>query len=707
MIRALVVDDREENRYYLTALLKGSGYDVESAANGAEALSLALQNPPQLVISDLLMPVMDGYTLLRKWRADARLKFVPFIVYTATYTDPKDERLAIDLGADAFILKPTEAEDLLARIHETLRTHASRHPMAPSTTEGAGLTKNLPEATHGEETRILEQYSVVLIRKLEDKMEQSYRANSQLHQTIAERVKVESQLRESEQKYRELVEHANSIILRWTADGKITFLNEFGQRFFGYAQSEIVGQSVFGTVLANTEATDRDLRSMMKQIAADPKGFEQSLSPNTCRDGRRVWVAWTNKAVTDGQGEVKEILSIGTDITERKNLEEQFRQAQKLESIGQLASGVAHDFNNILTIILGNAALLLGSGQLSGEDGELAKEIIAAAERAAGLTRQLLLFSRKQEMQLSRVSLNEVTADMAKLLKRVLGEDIKLVSIYYPNLPPINADIGVIEQVLLNLAVNARDAMPKGGLLEISTSVEDLPPDQIQADDPVTGGRYVCLKVTDTGCGIPPEHLSRIFDPFFTTKAIGKGTGLGLATVYGAVKQHRGWVSVTSQVGKGTSFQIFFPVSSALPEAEKAELTVELPTGNEVILSVEDDPNVRLVVNQLLQRCGYRVLTAVSGVAALELWREHKDSIQLLLTDVIMPDGVTGRDLADKLRKDKPELKVIYSSGYCAEVLTRGQALVEGSCFLQKPYSPSQLARLVRNCLDQKVKRSS
>jgi nitrogen-specific signal transduction histidine kinase/CheY-like chemotaxis protein len=405
--------------------------------------------------------------------------------------------------------------------------------------------------------------------------------------------------------------------------------------------------------------------------------------------------------VFDDRGEISEVLSIGTDITERRQLEEQFRQAQKLEAIGQLASGVAHDFNNILTIIQGNAALLLDAPALTATEAELAKQIVEAAERAAGFTRQLLLFSRKQAIQPVALNLNEAVGNLTKLLQRILGEDISLHSDYAPMLPATLADLGMIEQVVLNLAVNARDAMPRGGRLHLATSIATIGGEASQVNPTVRPGEYVCLTVSDTGCGIAPEHLPRVFDPFFTTKPVGKGTGLGLATVYGIVKQHQGWVDVRSEVGRGTTFRIGLPVASgAVPEQKAAAASLALPGGHEVILVVEDEPALRLLVSNLLQRCGYTVLLAASGVAALDVWKEHHARIQLLLTDMIMPDGMTGRELAERLKREKPELKVICTSGYSAEIVGKGHALIEGADFLQKPYSPLQLTTVVRACLD-------
>jgi len=393
----------------------------------------------------------------------------------------------------------------------------------------------------------------------------------------------------------------------------------------------------------------------------------------------------------------------GTDVTEMLSLEAQFRHAQKLESVGQLAAGVAHDFNNILTVIQGYSDCVLarcnGDQYVSGA----LKQISDASRRAAALTRQLLMFSRKQVIQPRTLELNAVLRSLANMLSRLLGEDIVLEANYAPDLPPIEADIGMIEQVVMNLAVNSRDAMPKGGKLVIATSAVEVDKTHAARHADSRPGRFVCLTVTDTGCGMDRKTLERIFEPFFTTKAVGKGTGLGLATVYGIVKQHEGWLEVASEVGVGTTFKIYFPPVAAARDAD-AEGAVQpqgVRGGKETILLVEDEPVVRELVREILRGYQYHVVEAASGAEALRIWDEHNGQFDLLLTDMVMPEGMTGRDLATQLKKRKPDLKVIYSSGYSSEVV--GKDLAEGdTAFLPKPYLPPQLAQMVRKRLDAK-----
>jgi PAS domain S-box-containing protein len=391
----------------------------------------------------------------------------------------------------------------------------------------------------------------------------------------------------------------------------------------------------------------------------------------------------------------------GADVTEVASLETQLRHAQKLESVGQLAAGVAHDFNNILTVIQGYSENLI---ERCPEDtvvqGGL-KQISQAAQRAAALTRQLLMFSRRQVIQPKVMDLNGVLQNLVKMLSRLVGEDIALLNKYAEGLASIEADTGMLEQVVMNLAVNARDAMPKGGQLIIETSGVEIGQDYVCQHADARVGPAVCLTVTDTGCGMDRATLGRIFEPFFTTKEVGKGTGLGLATVYGIVKQHKGWIEVISEVGRGTTFKIYFPaVPAATPSAAPGQVSAEaVRGGGETIFLVEDDPVLRELVREVLHQYQYRVIEASSGLEALNVWDHHSAQVNLLLTDMVMPDGMSGRDLAIQLKKRQPDLKIIYSSGYSPE-FAGGDLSREGAWFLPKPYSPVQLARLVRQSLD-------
>jgi nitrogen-specific signal transduction histidine kinase/CheY-like chemotaxis protein len=390
------------------------------------------------------------------------------------------------------------------------------------------------------------------------------------------------------------------------------------------------------------------------------------------------------------------------DITERLNLEAQFRQAQKMESVGQLAAGVAHDFNNMLTVIQGHAGMLMTRPTLPPELRESVQAVSFASERAASLTRQLLLFSRKSVMQPKLLDLREIIGNLTKMLKRLLGESITLEFSPPPEIPFVRGDAGMIEQIIMNLAVNARDAMASRGKLTIDIQVSTIDAGYVQAHPSARTGQFVCLRVSDTGHGMDAQTMNHIFEPFFTTKEAGKGTGLGLATVYGIVKQHEGWIEVFSEVGRGTAFIVFFPSSGETAKAARdiGPSATQVRGGNETILMVEDEPAVLGLGRMILQDCGYRVLEAASGVQAIEIFQAQTEAVHLLLTDMIMPEGLSGIELAQELRARKPALKVIFTSGYSVDELGDNFIGKFGAGFLQKPYTRFTLANAVRARLD-------
>jgi len=391
------------------------------------------------------------------------------------------------------------------------------------------------------------------------------------------------------------------------------------------------------------------------------------------------------------------------EIAEQVRLENQLRQAQKMEAVGQLAAGVAHDFNNILTVVQGNASLLLAGKTPGSPDCQPLQKIGAAAARAATLIGQLLTFCRKQVVELRSIHLRATFADFTEMLPHVLTPIIKVDAHAPTNLPLVNADGAMLETLLMNLAVNARDAMPEGGTLTITAEAVTIGPAEVSSQPEAREGEFVRLSVIDTGTGIPAELLPRIFEPFFTTKPVGKGTGLGLATVYGIVKQHLGWVEVQSQINHGTAFHVFLPVFGVEQpnQAPPPEAPTKPATERETILVVDDEPDLRDLVSQVLESGGYRVLAAASGEEAIQQWAKRQGDVQLLLTDMVMPDGLTGRMLADRLRSEDPRLRVIYTSGYTAGVPGTALANVEEQNFLAKPYRPATLLQVVRDCLDQ------
>jgi len=418
-------------------------------------------------------------------------------------------------------------------------------------------------------------------------------------------------------------------------------------------------------------------------------------------DGSVRWVQDRGFAVRNERGEFYRLAGLAEDITEQRQLEEQFRQAQKMEAIGQLAGGVAHDFNNILAAILMHLGLLHQSDELTAEMKDGLKDIERELKRAANLTRKLLLFSRREVAQFEPLDLNALVSDLLKMLRRLLGENLEMEFRASAAAAWVKADPGMLEQVIMNLCVNARDAMPKAGRLSLTTSLTERTAESPKAHPGARPGRFVCLEVADTGCGMDEAVLKRVFEPFFTTKEVGKGTGLGLATVYGIVKQHDGWIEVQSAVGRGTTFRLYFPMSAeTAPKSPLAGGADEVPGGSEGILLVEDDARVRRMTSLCLRKLGYAVLEAASGAEALKVWELHRPQIQLLLTDMVMPEGMTGLELAERLKASKATLKIIVSTGYSADLLS-SDPLQPGVALLPKPYQPATLAKLLRQCLDE------
>lgn len=482
-------------------------------------------------------------------------------------------------------------------------------------------------------------------------------------------------------------------------DGRCILINRAGAEMLGYAPEELLGQRIHDLIHPATAEGQPNPEAQSPIVDAYRRGdaCQDDSEVFSRKDGTKLPVQVSCFPTTEG-GEITGAVVTFSDMTQRLRLQEQLRQAQKMEAIGLLAGGVAHDFNNLLCVVQLHASLLETPGMVGPEGIESVKEILQASERAASLTRQLLAFSRKQIAQPRVLQLNDVVLAMTKMLLRVMGENIELIVSCDPRLPRIYADPGMIEQIILNLAVNSRDAMPSGGRLSLSTVPVTLdltnPPKNAEA----RMGEFVCLSVVDTGSGIGPEHLPHIFEPFFTTKELGKGTGLGLSTVYGIVKQHEGWIEVSSQTGRGTTFDIFLPVSrdDAAAQAPGAP-PAEIPRGTETILLVEDDPALRQLAQGALERYGYTVLSAENGPAALNVWKGAQDRVSLLFTDVIMPGEMTGFQLAERLQKEKPGLRTIFTSGYPADQTGRDFSAIH---FLQKPYNRERLLRLIRKALD-------
>jgi signal transduction histidine kinase/CheY-like chemotaxis protein len=422
------------------------------------------------------------------------------------------------------------------------------------------------------------------------------------------------------------------------------------------------------------------------------------------KDGKQIHIALTVSPIKDVSGRIVGASAIGRDITESKQMEDMFRQAQKMEAVGRLAGGVAHDFNNMLSVIIGYSELLLERADTDGQVRKQCEEIKRAGDRAASLTRQLLAFSRQQVLEPRVLNLNTSVAEIEKMLRRLIGEDIDLRTSLDPTLGLVKADPGQIEQVIMNLAVNARDAMPEGGKLIIETSNTELDDEYALHHPPCIVGRYVILAVTDSGVGMSQETKARIFEPFFTTKELSKGTGLGLSTVYGVVKQSGGYIWVYSEPGQGSVFKLYLPrVDGSEVQIRPAKSAPELLAGTETILLVEDEQSVRALTRNLLEQGGYTVLEADNGAHAVEIAKQHHGPIHLLLTDVVMP-GMNGPAVAEMILPIHPEAKALYVSGYNSSFGTQTGLVPAGANLFQKPFSRAALLRKVRNLLDMQKK---
>lgn len=513
---------------------------------------------------------------------------------------------------------------------------------------------------------------------------------------ITEHKQLEEKLRQSEEHFRSLIENSSDLVAELNPDGTVFYLSPSVKRVLGYEPEAMVGQSVWDFVHA--EDLQRAQQAMQSVISTAGNTVSMVVR---IRHRNNSWHTFETAAKLEGNnnGERRVIIN-ARDITERLQLEEQLRQMQKLESIGQLAAGVAHDFNNVLAVIQGHAQLM----QLELGDNSVASksliQILQATERATNLTRQLLMFSRKQQVQPRTADLNKVIEHLTKMLRRLIGEHIELHFSYSSAPAWVHADVGMLEQVLVNLAVNARDAMPKGGKLHIETRQVEVDT-QFRSRQPEAAlGPHVCMRVADTGCGIAPEVLPHIFEPFFTTKEPGKGTGLGLATVHGIVKQHGGWIEVDSQPGHGTEFRVYLPLSNAPQEPETAQpsIPVEGTSGNKTILLVEDEDSLREIARTVLVRAGYSVLEASSGPQALELATAHGGEIDVLVTDIVMPGGMTGSDLAESLQAQRNLRGVVFTSGY-PNVQDPEFPRHRGSVFITKPYTAQMLCQAISDCL--------
>ena len=688
-----ILNDRKENYQTLDitkAFLFGdeipkyeqARFEIDSAFQGQEGLEKVNQaseagRPYALAFVDIRMPPgWDGIeTISHLWKTHPDLQ----VVICSAYSDYSWTEMIRQIGkTDNLVIlkKPFENIELLQLAHALTGKWNLNHQ----------IKRRLHDLDQAVSQRTTELQAT----------------NERLKQEIDERMQVEKALRVSEERFSKAFQASpipmaiRTLHREVYVDANPGFLN-----LTGFDHAELIGHtaqelSLWDDIVENSAM----LEKLQQQMSV------RSLPCHLRTKSGKVRNILLSVELFDLEGEPL-LLIITQDITDQILLEDKLRQAQKMEAVGQLAAGVAHDFNNVLTVIQGHSSLLLYNKSPEASDRKPIEAIAVAADRAAKLVRQLLTFSRKQFAKMIPMSIDATLASISEMLQRLLPENITLIINNPSGLPYINADPGMIEQLIMNLGVNARDAMPDGGQLTISVMLMEITPGLPGRNHDARQGQFLCLSVADTGCGMTPEVKARIFEPFFTTKPVGKGTGLGLATVYGIVKQHEAWVQVESQPGLGSCFFIYFPTCAI--EIKHAPITLVPPAssmdgamlrGNETIFVVEDELAVREFVASLLRSYGYLVIEAESGPQALECWAKHKGKIHLLLTDIMMPGGMTGRDLGVLLLAQDPALKIIYSSGYSPGMNESASGTLQERYFLPKPYSPEKLLSLLRQCLN-------
>jgi len=681
MAKVLVVDDRPVNRDLVRTLLSHRGHQVVEAGDGAEALSLARREPPDLVITDVLMPGMDGCELVRALRELPDTAHIPVIFYTANYLEDEVRPIADAYGVASVLPKTSDPQVVLATVDRLL-----------GDTSLPPLTTPDPEAIH-KHLQTVNAKLVEKVRELEAK---------------------EEALRESEERFRSMAESAPVGLFLGDAEARAVYVNPRFAEIVGRAAEDLrghgwrehVGFTAAGLDTARTKHGSREPPRRQRCRAVRP-------------DGSDLWLDVSLSVVRDGDGQqfatigmIDDVTSVVEAETRKQEMDTRLQVTERLEGLGRLAGGVAHDFNNILTVILAyakfaQAASINGmqSGLVNNEIGTALLDdldrVLQAGNRASNLTAQLLTFGRRDMAQPSVVDLNTVLRGIAGLLERTLGEHIEIVSSLDRDLWPICADSSQLSQIVLNLAVNARDAMPSGGLLTLRTANIETQPSGEPGDADLSPGRYVRLTVSDTGHGMPPHVMERALDPFFTTKPPGEGTGLGLASVYGIVTRSGGRLVLRSTVGQGTGVDILIPAADAAirPSNQQADQEAEAPGGTETILVIDDESSIGDISRRILARAGYQVSTYTSAQAAIDTVVASQQHVDLLLTDVVMP-RMSGPDLARRMKALQPDTRVLFMSGYADALLDAQGALAPDITILSKPFSAPALLRTVRAVLD-------
>ncbi|HEB31027.1 MAG TPA: response regulator [Spirochaetes bacterium] len=647
----LAVDDQEDNLFVLEQLITEyfPGCRVLTAVNGNDGLNIIARNRVDVAIVDIQMPGMDGIEMCRRIKADIKSAGVMVVLMTAHRTTPQFRASGLEAGADEFLSKPVESVEMIARIRVMLRTKQAENKL----------------------------------RAQKDDLEV----------TVRDRTK---KLREAESYYRTLFNSASDAIIIHDLNGCLIDVNEETIRRLKYDREQLLDMSI-----EDIEGPDFARTFPERMDTLRHKGHLIVETGHLAGDGVTIPVEVCSRLM-DYKDRVA-VFSIARDMTERKNLLDQLMQSRKMEAIGRLAGGVAHDFNNILTIIIGYAEMMNDS-RLEKTNRAKISEIIKAAKRAASLTQQLLAFSRKQILQPRKIRINDIISGIKPMLDRLIPENILLFFELNSAHGCLEADLGQFEQVIMNLVINARDSMAGGGEITIETGDIDLDEAFRENRSEIVPGPYVFLFIKDTGQGMHEKTKKKIFEPFFTTKEFGKGTGLGLSTVYGFIKQSRGYIYVESTYGEGSTFKIYLP---RLTETDcgnfiKDEKPAARATGNETVMLVEDETSVRTVARTMLDKLGYSVYEAENGNEALDILKQHgTENIDLLVTDVIMP-GISGKELADRVRENYSGIKVLYISGYPDKAFSDLGITKDEASVLKKPFSPQLFGETIREILDRK-----
>jgi two-component system cell cycle sensor histidine kinase/response regulator CckA len=671
-VRILLIEDDPADARLIRELLKESremAFEVEGAETLAEGIARLPAVRPDVVMLDLGLPDSVGLETVRKLLGQSAAK-VPVLIVLSIVADQDLAVQAVQLGAQDYLIK--------------------------GIVDSGGLVRSIRYARERRRAeQLLLKAQAELETRVRDRTSELARANAELRAEVAERKQAEEAVRASQRLLQGIVDNSGAVIYVKDMEGRYLLVNRRFEDLFKVNRREILGKADIDIHPPERAQAFRanDVRVLE---SSGPQQWEETVVQD---DGIHTYLT-VRFSLQGADGRPFATCGIATDISERKRLEEQLMQSQKLESIGRLAGGVAHDFNNILTAILGYGEIVTRELPPDNPLVEDVEEIKLAAERAGRLTRQLLIFARRGVVEPRMLDLSELTVNLAHLLRRLIGEHVELVVNATPKVWPVRGDAGQLEQVLVNLAVNARDAMPRGGRLSIATENvligADAPPEQHPGLGP---GAYIRLVVSDTGSGMGPETRAHLFEPFFTTKAQGRGNGLGLATCHGIVQQCGGSIFCTSELGQGTTFDIYLPRFEGRAEELDVIEETPVPGGHETVLVVEDDSSVREIAVRALRARGYQVLEAANGIEAQSVAERVGHRIDLLVTDMVMPQ-MGGLDLAEKLRTHRPRLRALFTSGYTEENATQLRH-IEDARFLQKPFTGSDLARRVREVLGQ------